>query len=304
MQLLTAILLSALRTAGLVVSITVLVFFLVRVIPGDVVDLLSAEGGLDAAMQEEMRQELGLQQSRPAQLGNWAANAVHGDFGDSLRFHKPVGGMVCQALPTTIILSSLSFAYGLFLGCAVAVLAVLWPKSFFPKAVETLNAWSVAMPTFCAGLLGILVVVLWLEWMPMLGNMFLAVVVLGTDVAGQIAKPLYEDLKETATSKFIMTAKAKGLGKTRVILFHLLPNSLSVILALSGIILGGLVGGTITLEVLFGLPGIGKLALDGVLGRDYPLVQAVILLLAVAVVCINWFTDIIAKLIDPRLRSH
>lgn len=304
MQLLTAILLSALRTAGLVVSITVLVFFLVRVIPGDVVDILSAEGGLDTAMQAEMRQELGLQQSWPAQLGNWAGKAIHGEFGESLRFHKPVGGMVRQALPTTIILSGLSFAYGIFLGCAVAILAVLWPKSFFPKAVETLNAWSVAMPTFCAGLLGILVVVLWLGWMPMLGNMLLAVVVLGTDVAGQIAKPLYEDLKETSTSKFIMTAKAKGLGKARVILFHLLPNSLSVVLALSGIILGGLVGGTITLEVLFGLPGIGKLALDAVLGRDYPLVQTVILLLAVAVVCINWFTDTIAKLIDPRLRSR
>ncbi|MFW5735691.1 MAG: ABC transporter permease, partial [Oceanidesulfovibrio sp.] len=208
-----------------------------------------------------------------------------------------------KSLPTTLFLACTSFAYGVSLSCLLAALAFLWPQSILPRAVEVINVWSIAVPTFCAGLAGILIFVLWLDWMPMLGNMLIPVLVLGTDVAGQIVKPLYEDLKETANSKFILTARAKGLKRSRVVFIHLLPNSLTVLLAMSGVILGGLVGGTITMEVLFGLPGIGKLSLDAVLGRDYPLVQTVILFIAVSVVCINWITDAAARIIDPRLRS-
>jgi peptide/nickel transport system permease protein len=301
MRIVMNISLSLLRSIGLVVGITVLVFMLVRVIPGDVVSIMALEGGLDDEMQAQLREELGLTGSSLVQLHEWATRALDGDFGKSLRFRKPVREMVLHALPITVMLSGLSFAYGILLGCSMAALAFLWPRSVLPKMVEGLNAWSIAMPTFCAGLLGILIFVLWLNWMPMIGNVLIPVLVLGTDVAGQITKPLYEDLKETANAKFIVTARAKGLPRSQVVLRHLLPNSLTVLLAMSGVILGGLIGGTITLEVLFGLPGIGKLALDAVLGRDYPLIQAVILFIAVAVVCINWLMDLLARIIDPRL---
>ncbi|XWN31297.1 MAG: ABC transporter permease [Devosia sp.] len=290
-----------LRAAGLVIGITLLIFLFVRVVPGDVVDLVGIEGGLTDAMKEEMRQELGLNQSLGRQFVLWVGQLVQGDFGLSIRYHRPVSDLIERALPTTLQLAALSFSVGLVLGVGAAVAAVAWPRSIWPSVVQALNVWSIAVPTFCAGLLLIFVFVLWLGWMPLLGNMVLASIILGVDVAGQLTKPLHEDLKETLNATFVKTARAKGIRPILVIWRHVLPNSLSVLLSLSGLVLAGLVGGTITMELLFGLPGLGKLALDSVLGRDYPAIQAVAVVLAVSVVVVNALVDLLARLIDPRL---
>ena len=291
------------KALALIIGITILVFMLVRVIPGDVVDLMAVEGGLTEQMMTELRDEMGLSGSWLEQLTLWVAHAVQGDLGLSLLFQRSIADLILHALPVTLKLAFWSFVVGFLLGCAAAVGAFLRPDSIFAWLVNALNVWSIAVPTFCAGIGCIMLFVIWLGWMPLLGNMFLPVLIIGVDVAGQIAKPLHEDLKETSTATYVRTAYAKGLTRTRVILFHILPNSLSVVLALSGVILAGLVGGTITMEVLFGLPGIAKLALDSVLGRDYPLVQAVILFMALAVVIINYLMDGVAILIDPRWKK-
>ncbi|MCW2306691.1 ABC transporter permease [Rhodobium gokarnense] len=294
---------TVLRSAFLVLGMAVLIFFLVRIIPGDVVDLVSIEGGLTEEAQQQLRQELGLDRSKPEQLLIWLSHMAEGDLGLSVRFQRPVADLVTRALPTTLALASLSFAIGLALAIGVAVAAVIWPRSAFPALVNAVNVWSIAMPTFCAGILGILLFVLWLGWMPLLGNMVLPSLIIGLDVAGQIVKPLHEDLKEAATAPYIRTAHAKGLDRATIVWRHILPNSLSVVIALSGLIATGLVGGTITMEVLFGLPGIGKLALDSVLGRDYPTIQAVAVLLAGSVVAINAVMGIVARLFDPKLKT-
>lgn len=294
---------SALRALLLVLGITVLIFVLVRVVPGDVVDLLGIEGGLTEEAKQQMRQELGLDRSQAEQLLIWLGRVAQGELGLSIRFQRPVADLIVRALPTTLTLAFWSFVIGLTLAIGVAVAAVIWPRSPLPALVNAINVWSIAMPTFCAGILAILVFVLWLDWMPLLGNMILPCVIIGIDVAGQIVKPLHEDLKETATAQFVRTAHAKGLGRAAIVWRHILPNSLSVVIALSGLVLTGLVGGTITMEVLFGLPGIGKLALDSVLGRDYPTIQAVAVLLAASVVAINAVTGIVARLLDPKLRT-
>ncbi|MBB4302799.1 peptide/nickel transport system permease protein [Rhodobium orientis] len=294
---------TVLRSAFLVLGMAVLIFFLVRIIPGDVVDLVSIEGGLTEEAQQQLRQELGLDRSKPEQLLIWLTNMAEGDLGLSVRFQRPVADLVTRALPTTLALASLSFVIGLALAIGIAVAAVIWPRSAFPALVNAVNVWSIAMPTFCAGILGILLFVLWLGWMPLLGNMVLPSLIIGLDVAGQIVKPLHEDLKEAATAPYIRTAHAKGLDRATIVWRHILPNSLSVVIALSGLIATGLVGGTITMEVLFGLPGIGKLALDSVLGRDYPTIQAVAVLLAGSVVAINAVMGIVARLFDPKLKT-
>ncbi len=294
------ILIATCRSLGLIITITVLIFVMVRTIPGDVVDVLSAEGGLTDEMKQEMRDELGLTASWSDQFFGWTSRALTGDFGVSLRFHKPIDEIVLGALPVTLQLALMSFFFGLTLAVGVATSALIWPRSFCPKLIQALNIWSIALPTFCVGFVGILIFVLWLRWMPLLGNMVLPVIVIGLDVAGQIAKPLYEDLKETQSAAFVRTARAKGLGWHYIAFVHVLPNSMSIVLALSGLILADLIGGAIAMEVLFGLPGIGKLALDSVLGRDYPLIQAVILILAISVILINFATEIAARVIDPR----
>ena len=131
--------------------------------------------------------------------------------------------------------------------------------------------------------------------------MLLPALIIGIDIAGHIANPLHEDLQETSTALFVRTAQAKGLHHAAIVVRHILPNSLTVLLALSGLSLAGLVGGTLTMEVLFGLPDVGKLALDGILGRDHPVVQTTVVLIAVAVVLTNLVTELAGRLIDPRV---
>lgn len=300
---LATIIFTLLRAVLLVLGMTVLIFLLVRVVPGDVVDLISIEGGLTDEAQEQMRRELGLDLSQPEQLLIWLKQVVQGDLGLSIRFQRPVADLIMRALPTTLALAFWGFLIGLGLAIGIAIAAVIWPHSLFPALVNAINVWSIAMPTFCAGMLGILMFVLWLGWMPLLGNMILPSLIIGIDVAGQIVKPLHEDLKEAATAPFVRTAHAKGLGPAAIVWHHILPNSLSVVIALSGLVLTFLVGNTITMEVLFGLPGIGKLALDSVLGRDYPTIQAVAVLLATSVVMVNAVMSIVARLFNPKLKA-
>ncbi len=282
-------------------AIVVIVFLLARVVPGDVVDVKAIEGDLNASQQEAMRHELGLDRPLIVQFANWTGSALRGDFGMSIRFNRPVSDMLRTALPTTLIFAGLSFAVGLVLAVGIAVGAVMTGSRVLTTLVDVVNMWSIALPTFCIGVVGILVFSVWLHWLPVLGGMLLPVIIIGIDGAGQIVKPLHEELREAATSAHVRTARAKGLSPWRITVRHLLPTALPVALALSGLVLAGLVAGTLTMEVLFGLPGLGSLMLNAIHGRDYPVIQATILVTAVGLVVVNALTDFLHHLIDPRL---
>lgn len=289
-----------LRHAGFIVAISACVFVLVRVVPGDVVDFLGVQGDLDAAGQAKLRQELGLDRPLVLQFLDWGARALGGDFGRSLRFREPVVAMMARAAGATLQLAALSLAIGLVVGVALAVAATIWPRRWLDGLVDALNVWSIAIPTFCVGLGLILLFSIWLRWMPVLGNLPAAALVIGLDIAGQIVKPLREDLRETMAASHVRAARARGVPPARLVLRHVLPHSLSVLIALSGLILAGLIGGAVTVEVLFGLPGIGSLALDAIRGRDYPLVQAVVVVLAASILIVNALSQALLRLIDPR----
>jgi peptide/nickel transport system permease protein len=291
-----------LRQAMLLAGIAIAVFLLIRVIPGDVVDSMALEGSLDDDAIAALRAELGLDAGTLTQFRIWASRALVGDFGNSLRFDRPASELILAALPTTLGLAALALAAGLVLGIVMAAAAALWPGSAVPSLVEILNLWSIALPTFCVGLAAILVFSVWLGWLPVIGQWLSPVLILAVDIAGQVAKPLHEDLKEAATASHIRTARAKGLSPARIVLRHLLPNALTTVVAVGGLILAGLIGGALTMEVLFGLPGLGTLAYQAISGRDYPVIQAVVLVFAVGVVMVNWATDAIQRGLDPRLR--
>lgn len=291
-----------LRQAMLLAGIAIAVFLLIRVIPGDVVDSMALEGSVDDDAIAALRAELGLDAGALTQFRIWASRALIGDFGNSLRFDRPASELILAALPTTLGLAALALAAGLVLGIVMAAAAALWPGSAFPSLVETLNLWSIALPTFCVGLAAILVFSVWLGWLPVIGQWLSPVLILAVDIAGQVAKPLHEDLKEAATASHIRTARAKGLSPARIVLRHLLPNALTTVVALGGLILAGLIGGALTMEVLFGLPGLGTLAYQAISGRDYPVIQAVVLVFAAGVVMVNWATDAVQRSLDPRLR--
>lgn len=287
------------RSVLLVIGITIIVFILLRIVPGDIVELLASEGGFSTGQMEQLRQELGLDRSWPEQLLIWSVNALCGDFGVSLRFQRPISEMIWSAMPATLQLGALSFAIGMSLGISTALAAAIWPRSPWRAVVEALNVWSVALPTFCVGFAFILIFVLWLRWMPLLGNLWLPVLVLGIDIAGQIAKPFLEDIEEARQSAYVRTAQAKGVSHRVIILRHVLPNALPSLLALTGLVLGGLAGGTVTMEVLFGHNGLGRLTLDSVLGRDYTVTQATVIIIAATVVLANGLVAMIGKLLDP-----
>ena len=291
-----------LRQAMLLAGIAIAVFLLIRIVPGDVVDSMALEGSLDDEAIAALRAELGLDAETMTQFRIWVSRALVGDFGNSLRFDRPASELILAALPTTLGLAALALAAGLVLGIVMAAAAALWPGSAVPSLVEILNLWSIALPTFCVGLAAILVFSVWLGWLPVIGQWLSPVLILAVDIAGQVAKPLHEDLKEAATASHIRTARAKGLSPARVVLRHLLPNALTTVVALGGLILAGLIGGALTMEVLFGLPGLGTLAYQAISGRDYPVIQAVVLVFAAGVVMVNWATDAIQRSLDPRLR--
>jgi peptide/nickel transport system permease protein len=291
-----------LRQAMLLAGIAIAVFLLIRIVPGDVVDSMALEGSLDDEAIAALRAELGLDAGTMTQFRIWASRALIGDFGNSLRFDRPASELILAALPTTLGLAALALAAGLVLGIVMAAAAALWPGSAMPSLVEILNLWSIALPTFCVGLAAILVFSVWLGWLPVIGQWLSPVLILAVDIAGQVAKPLHEDLKEAATASHIRTARAKGLSPARIVLRHLLPNALTTVVALGGLILAGLIGGALTMEVLFGLPGLGTLAYQAISGRDYPVIQAVVLVFAAGVVMVNWATDAIQRSLDPRLR--
>lgn len=291
-----------LRQAMLLAGIAIAVFMLIRIVPGDVVDSMALEGSLDDEAIAALRAELGLDAGTMTQFRIWASRALIGDFGNSLRFDRPASELILAALPTTLGLAALALAAGLALGIVMAAAAALWPGSALPSLVEILNLWSIALPTFCVGLAAILVFSVWLGWLPVIGQWLSPVLILAVDIAGQVAKPLHEDLKEAATASHIRTARAKGLSPARIVLRHLLPNALTTVVALGGLILAGLIGGALTMEVLFGLPGLGTLAYQAISGRDYPVIQAVVLVFAAGVVMVNWATDAIQRSLDPRLR--
>ena len=291
-----------LRQAMLLAGIAIAVFLLIRIVPGDVVDSMALEGSLDDEAIAALRAELGLDAGTLTQFRIWVSRALIGDFGNSLRFDRPASELILAALPTTLGLAALALAAGLVLGIVMAAAAALWPGSAVPSLVEILNLWSIALPTFCVGLAAILVFSVWLGWLPVIGQWLSPVLILAVDIAGQVAKPLHEDLKEAATASHIRTARAKGLSPARIVLRHLLPNALTTVVALGGLILAGLIGGALTMEVLFGLPGLGTLAYQAISGRDYPVIQAVVLVFAAGVVMVNWATDAIQRSLDPRLR--
>lgn len=291
-----------LRQAMLLAGIAIAVFLLIRIVPGDVVDSMALEGSLDDDAIAALRAELGLDAGTLTQFRIWVSRALIGDFGNSLRFDRPASELILAALPTTLGLAALALAAGLALGIVMAAAAALWPGSAVPSLVEILNLWSIALPTFCVGLAAILVFSVWLGWLPVIGQWLSPVLILAVDIAGQVAKPLHEDLKEAATASHIRTARAKGLSPARIVLRHLLPNALTTVVALGGLILAGLIGGALTMEVLFGLPGLGTLAYQAISGRDYPVIQAVVLVFAAGVVMVNWATDAIQRSLDPRLR--
>ncbi len=290
-----------LRSLVIAAGIVVFSFFLIRMIPGDIVDVMGIEGTLTYGQQDAMRESLGLDQSWIAQFWAWLGMVLSGDFGSSLRYGTPILDLLKVALVPTLTLGASALAIGMTLGIGLPVLACIFPRSPFVGLVQFITLWSIVVPTFSIGILSVIVFAVWLGWIPALGNMVVPAIILGMDTAGTLAKMLHEDMVDTDRAAFVRTARAKGLPRWQIVLRHILPNAFTVVVALFGILLAGALTGAITMEVVFGLPGLGTLTLQAIQGRDYPVVQAVVIWLGLTVVIANLLSDLAQRALDPRI---
>lgn len=295
--------LDLLRAVGVAVGIVVFTFFIIRMIPGDVVDVRGIEGSLTYSQQSAMREELGLNKPWLTQFLDWSGMILSGDLGQSARFARPIADLLGAVLPSTLLLGATALAIGIVVGVTVSVLAVLFPRSIFVPVVDFITIWSITVPTFSIGIMSLIVFAVWLGWIPAIGNFLVPALILGLDTAGSIAKALHEDMREVQASEFVRAARARGVSHASIVLRHILPNALTVTIAIIGLMLAGVFTGAITMEVVFGLPGLGTLTLQAIKGRDYAVVQAIIIWLGVTVIFANFVADTIRKLINPRLRT-
>ena len=294
--------------------VSVVVFFLTRILPGDPVRLLLGEEP-DPKVAEEVRRSLGLDRPLLVQYASWLWNLFQGDLGRSIKDGTPVARLILEKLPTTLELATLAMLVALAIGLPSGVVAAVRRGTWLDGLVTSTSLMGVSVPNFFLGIMLIYLFSLRLGWVPPSGYvelwidpkrnlllMVLPAVTLGTALAGAIARFTRNSLLEVLSQDYIRTAKAKGVSSTAVVLKHGLRNAAIPIVTVLGLQLGGLLGGAVVTEQIFSIPGFGRLVVDAVFTRDFTVLQGVVLTSALAVFVVNTAVDVLYALIDPRIR--
>jgi ABC-type dipeptide/oligopeptide/nickel transport system permease component len=297
-------LLGALLT--LVITWTV-VFGAMRLVPGDPVLLMLQGTPVSDAAMDAARIKLGLDRPLVVQYVSFLANAARGELGDSFRSRQPVTKLIADEFPYTLQLAIGGFVVGLLLGGTLGIIAGVWPNGWIDTVCMTLALAGLSLPSFWIGMLLIQVFATELGWLPVLGTgvnaLILPSISLGLFVAGGLARLVRSSLIEVMGQDYIRTARAKGLSRVRVIAWHVMRNAVIPPLTLLGIQFALLMGGAVVTETVFARPGIGRLLVQAVLDKDFPVVQGVVVLTTAAYVLINVLIDIAYGLIDPRVQA-
>ena len=297
-------------------GLTLLVFLMLRLVPGTVVEqMIGADAIASPAMVAQLKRFFGLDQPWYVQYGRWMGQLAHGDLGTSWRTGKPVLHLILERLPVTLELTLLSVAFALVLGMAAGVLSATQRDRAVDQVARVGTLFGLSIPVFWQGTMLILFFSLYLRWMPPivwvdfftdprrnLTIMLLPVVCLGTASAANIARTTRACMLDVLRSEYVRTAAAKGLARRKVILKHALKNALIPVVTVAGLTAGILLGGTVVVEEVFTLPGVGRLVLWSIYQRDYPVTQSTILFIAVLFMAINLAVDILYRYLDPRIR--
>ena len=290
----------------MVVLISLVVFCAIRMIPVDPVSLVL--GPFAGPGQRELaRQKLGIDKPLYIQYAIFLKNAAHGDFGRSIRSGKQVTLLIRNTLPNTLLLGLTAFTIASMIAIPMGLLAAVKRNKVVDQCAMGFAMLSMAIPHFWLGLILILVFALNLHWLPATGigtwkHLILPSVTLGMEGAALIARMTRSAVLEVLRQDYVRTARAKGLRERRVMFEHTLRNALVPIVSLLGLNFGRLVGGAVIVETVFGWPGMGRLLVDSILNRDYPVVQAVIIVLGISVMLANLLTDTLYAFLDPRIK--
>ncbi len=293
--------------------ISLVTFVVVQVAPGDPAQLILGTEAPPEAL-ADLRVQLGLDRPLPLQYLSWLGGVLRGDLGVSLRHGRPVAALIAERLPVTLSLATLSLVVAVLLALPLGVLAAVRQHSAFDYGVLVLAQAGLALPSFWIGILLILLFALSWRWLPSGGyvpwtesplgalrSLAMPVLALGLPVAGVLARLVRASMLEELARDHIRTARAKGLSETQVIVRHVLRNALIPTVTLLGLQLGFLLGGSIVIEQVFALPGLGRLMLFAINNRDLPLIQGLVLFIAALVVVVNFLVDMAYTWLDPRI---
>jgi peptide/nickel transport system permease protein len=288
-------------------GVSTLVFLLLALIPGDPVDVVLGESA-QAADRTAMREALGLDRSLVQRWGLFYVDLIRGDLGESLVRRQPVADLLMQRLPATLQLAAAAFLLVLLTAMPLGILAARFRGRWPDRMAQGIALIGVSIPNFWLGPLLVLLFSVWLGWTPVSGNLepgslILPAVTLGLSMAAITTRMVRSSLLETVSQPFIRTAYCKGLSETSVMLRHSLPNAMLPVITILGLQLGSLLAGAVITEVVFAWPGIGSLLVDAIRQRDYPLVQGIVLFIALTYVLVNRLSDLLSGWLDPRIRD-
>ena len=294
---------------------SLLVFGILHLVPGDPVDAMMGAATLgigtpeaQAKLVEQIREQLGLNDPLPIQYLRWLGNALRLDFGESFIRHQPVATLIAQRLPSTLELAGAALLLSVVAGMSFGIVAALRRNTWVDGAVMIVSLAGVSTPSFAFAMLLILVFSVFLGMLPATGSgsfdrLILPALVLGYEGTALIARLTRASLLEVLGREYITTARAKGLPRRIVVMRHALRNALIPVVTIVGLQVGRLLAGSIIVETVFARQGVGQLAIDAILQKDYPLVQAIILMTASAYVVANLLVDISYGFINPKIRT-
>jgi len=292
----------------IVLGVITLVFFLIHFIPGDPVDIMLGENARPMDKQL-LHHELGLDKPLFSQYINFLKNIAQGDLGESLHSKQPVLSIILKKYPATMELMLAAIIVALIFSMPLGILSALKQYSFMDNTSLIISLLGISMPNFWLGPLLIILFSLQLGWLPVSGrggisHLILPAITLGTAMAAILTRMIRSSLLDVLDEDYITTAKAKGLPYKKVILKHALKNALIPVITIVGLQIGALLTGSIITEMIFAWPGLGRLTIQAIYTRDYPLVQGCVLVIAMSYVLVNLLTDMVYTFIDPRIHYN
>lgn len=307
-----------LATIPVLLIVTFIVFTLMFLAPGDPIFLLvdvEQTEGLSEAQLDNLRHEMGLDRPIVVQYGDWLFNALQGDLGLSLRGSRRVSDMLKDAFPVSMELALLSVAFALIIAIPVGVYAALKPNSPGDLFGTSLAIGGISAPNFWVALLLIYFFSVKMGWLPSNGftritedvqdnltKMILPVVTLGIALMASVMRMTRSGMLEVMHQDYIRTARAKGAQERRVIFGHAFRNAMLPVLTIIGLQFGALLGGAVVIEQIFSIPGMGRLGLNAIFSRDFPVVQGVVLVITLSYLLVNLLVDLLYGVLDPRIR--
>ncbi|MCL6583171.1 MAG: ABC transporter permease [bacterium] len=289
-----------------VLGVVTLVFFLIHCIPGDPVDLMLGESA-QAVDKEVLRRELGLDKPVVQQYIDFLSRVARADLGRSLHSQQPVLSLILKKYPATLELMLAAIFSALLISLPLGITCALKHHSLFDQASLVFSLIGVSMPNFWLGPLLIILFSLKLGWLPICGrggirHLLLPAITLGVSMSAILTRMVRSSLLDVLEEEYVVAARAKGLPYWQVILKHALKNALIPVISIVGLQIGALLTGSIITEMIFAWPGLGRLTIQAIYTRDYPLVQGCVLVVAMSYVLVNLLTDLAYTFIDPRIR--